>query len=176
MSHLPVDNFGTVVGENPDCLLLSGTVVSENPDHVCWAYCTCPIGPAELYATAEQLPYLLQPLGLLVFSETSFFPLFSVFCFRKIACGNRKQQLTLPPVGGGTQVLSALASRATWGQGIRLATLHFNWNRRRKFSSQWWDIRFPAPVGTKLSEKSDSSPSWGIIVIIIIIIPFSYPT
>ena len=32
----PVDNFGTVVGENPDCLLLSGTVVGENPDHVCW--------------------------------------------------------------------------------------------------------------------------------------------
>ncbi len=37
-SQFPVDNFGTdvVVGENPDCLLLSGTVVSENPDHVCW--------------------------------------------------------------------------------------------------------------------------------------------
>ncbi len=34
----PVDNFGTVVGENPDCLLLSGTVVSENPDHVCWVW------------------------------------------------------------------------------------------------------------------------------------------
>ncbi len=33
---IPVDNFGTVVGENPDCLLLSGTVVGENPDHVCW--------------------------------------------------------------------------------------------------------------------------------------------
>ncbi len=33
----PVDNFGTAVGENPDCLLLSGTVVGENPDHVCWA-------------------------------------------------------------------------------------------------------------------------------------------
>ena len=33
---IPVDNFGTVVGESPDCLLLSGTVVSENPDHVCW--------------------------------------------------------------------------------------------------------------------------------------------
>ncbi len=33
----PVDNFGTVVGENPDCLLLTGTVVGENPDHVCWA-------------------------------------------------------------------------------------------------------------------------------------------
>ncbi len=32
----PLDNFGTVVGENPDCLLLSGTVVGENPDHVCW--------------------------------------------------------------------------------------------------------------------------------------------
>ena len=32
----PVDNFGTVVGENLDCLLLSGTVVGENPDHVCW--------------------------------------------------------------------------------------------------------------------------------------------
>ena len=32
----PVDNFGTVVGENPDCLLLFGTVVGENPDHVCW--------------------------------------------------------------------------------------------------------------------------------------------
>ncbi len=32
----PVDIFGTVVGENPDCLLLSGTVVGENPDHVCW--------------------------------------------------------------------------------------------------------------------------------------------
>ncbi len=34
--YYPVDNFGTVVGENPDCLLLSGTVVGENPDHVCW--------------------------------------------------------------------------------------------------------------------------------------------
>ena len=33
----PVDNFGTVVGESLDCLLLSGTVVGENPDHVCWA-------------------------------------------------------------------------------------------------------------------------------------------
>ncbi len=32
----PLDNFGTVVGENPDCLLLSGTVVGENPDHVYW--------------------------------------------------------------------------------------------------------------------------------------------
>ncbi len=32
----PVDNFGTVIGENPDCLLLSGTVVGENPDHVYW--------------------------------------------------------------------------------------------------------------------------------------------
>ncbi len=32
----PVDNFGTAVSENPDCLLLSGTVVGENPDHVCW--------------------------------------------------------------------------------------------------------------------------------------------
>ncbi len=30
----PLDNFGTVVGENPDCLLLSGTGVGENPDHV----------------------------------------------------------------------------------------------------------------------------------------------
>ncbi len=37
----PVDNFGTVVGENPDCLLLSGTVVGENPDHVCWAHLFC---------------------------------------------------------------------------------------------------------------------------------------
>ena len=36
MTIYPVDNFGTVVGENPDCLLLSGTVVGENPDHVCW--------------------------------------------------------------------------------------------------------------------------------------------
>ncbi len=34
--YYPLDNFGTVVGENPDCLLLSGTVVGENPDHVCW--------------------------------------------------------------------------------------------------------------------------------------------
>ncbi len=33
-----VDNFGTVVGENPDCLLLSGTVFGENPDHVCWVF------------------------------------------------------------------------------------------------------------------------------------------
>ena len=32
----PLDNFGTVVGENPDCLLLPGTVVGENPEHVCW--------------------------------------------------------------------------------------------------------------------------------------------
>ncbi len=32
----PVDIFGTVVGESPDCLLLSGTVVGENPDYVCW--------------------------------------------------------------------------------------------------------------------------------------------
>ena len=30
-------NFGSIVGENPDCLLLSRTVVGENPDHVCWA-------------------------------------------------------------------------------------------------------------------------------------------
>ena len=36
--QLPVDIFGTVVGESPDCLLLSGTVVGENPDYVCWAY------------------------------------------------------------------------------------------------------------------------------------------
>ncbi len=36
MFSYPLDNFGTVVGENPDCLLLSGTVVGENPDHVCW--------------------------------------------------------------------------------------------------------------------------------------------
>ncbi len=35
--NVPVDNFGIVVGENPDCLLLSGTVVGENPDHVCWS-------------------------------------------------------------------------------------------------------------------------------------------
>ena len=34
--NCPVDNFGTLVGENLDCLLLSGTVVGENPDHVCW--------------------------------------------------------------------------------------------------------------------------------------------
>ena len=33
---IPVDNFGTAVGENPDCLLLSGTGVSENLDHVSW--------------------------------------------------------------------------------------------------------------------------------------------
>ena len=33
---IPVDNFGTVIGENLDCLLLSGTVVGENPDRVCW--------------------------------------------------------------------------------------------------------------------------------------------
>ena len=35
---IPVDNFRTVVGENPDCLLLSGTVVGEHPDHVCWVW------------------------------------------------------------------------------------------------------------------------------------------
>ena len=35
-STYPVDNFGTVVGESPDRLLLSGTVVGENPDYVCW--------------------------------------------------------------------------------------------------------------------------------------------
>ncbi len=34
--YFPLDNFGTVVGENPDYLLLSGTVVGENPDYVCW--------------------------------------------------------------------------------------------------------------------------------------------
>ena len=33
---IPVDIFGTVVGESPDCLLLSGTVVVENPDYVWW--------------------------------------------------------------------------------------------------------------------------------------------
>ncbi len=37
LGHLPVDIFGTVIGESPDCLLLSGTVVGENPDYVCWA-------------------------------------------------------------------------------------------------------------------------------------------
>ena len=36
LSQFPVDISGTVMGESPDCLLLSGTVVSENPDHVCW--------------------------------------------------------------------------------------------------------------------------------------------
>ena len=35
-SRSPVDIFGTVVGESPDCLLLSGSVVGENPDHVYW--------------------------------------------------------------------------------------------------------------------------------------------
>ncbi len=35
-----VDIFGTVVGESPDCLLLSGTLVGENPDHVCWVIMT----------------------------------------------------------------------------------------------------------------------------------------
>ena len=33
----PVDISGTVVGESPECLLLSSTVVGENPGHVCWA-------------------------------------------------------------------------------------------------------------------------------------------
>ncbi len=42
----PVDISGTVVGESPDCLLLSETVVGENPDHVCWVV----------------LPYFLRPL------------------------------------------------------------------------------------------------------------------
>ncbi len=32
----PVDISGTVVGESPDCLLLSWTGVGENLDHVCW--------------------------------------------------------------------------------------------------------------------------------------------
>ncbi len=36
IENFPLDYFGTVVGENPDCQLLSGTVVGENPDHVCW--------------------------------------------------------------------------------------------------------------------------------------------
>ncbi len=40
-AYVPVDNFGTVVGENPDCLLLCGTVVGENLDHVCWGGETC---------------------------------------------------------------------------------------------------------------------------------------
>ena len=31
-----IDISGMVVGESPDCLLLSGTVVGKNPDHVCW--------------------------------------------------------------------------------------------------------------------------------------------
>ncbi len=34
--YIPVDISGTVVGESPDCLLLSETVVGENQDHVCW--------------------------------------------------------------------------------------------------------------------------------------------
>ncbi len=37
----PLDKFGTVVGENPDCLLLFGTVVGENPDHVCRVQWPC---------------------------------------------------------------------------------------------------------------------------------------
>ncbi len=36
LAGYPLDIFGTVVGESPDCLLLSGTVIGENPDHVCW--------------------------------------------------------------------------------------------------------------------------------------------
>ena len=35
-SFYPVDIFETVIGESPDCPLLSGTVVGENPDYVCW--------------------------------------------------------------------------------------------------------------------------------------------
>ncbi len=34
--YIPVEISGTVMGESPDCLLLSGTVVGENLDHVCW--------------------------------------------------------------------------------------------------------------------------------------------
>ena len=32
----PVNISGTVMGESPDCLLLSGTMVGENWDYVCW--------------------------------------------------------------------------------------------------------------------------------------------
>ncbi len=33
---IPVDISGTIMGESPDYLLLSGTTVGENADHVCW--------------------------------------------------------------------------------------------------------------------------------------------
>ena len=51
----PVDIFGTVVGESPDCLLLSGTVVGENPDYVCW-----------VYSLFEDVGLLLGPLNKLI--------------------------------------------------------------------------------------------------------------
>ena len=58
MLHIPVDIFGTVVGESPDCLLLSGTVVGENPDYVCWdgihKFKQCRI--SQILCTAGEIP------------------------------------------------------------------------------------------------------------------------
>ena len=45
-----VDNFGTVVGENPDCLLLSGPVVGENLHHVCWDSINYEVGHTHIQA------------------------------------------------------------------------------------------------------------------------------
>ena len=36
LSIIPVDISGTIVGESPNFLFLSGTLVGENLDHVCW--------------------------------------------------------------------------------------------------------------------------------------------
>ncbi len=64
VERYPVDNFGTVVGENPDCLLLSGTVVGENPDHVCWVYKLKCRHPYLLFSQGYSLHRFTYPKGV----------------------------------------------------------------------------------------------------------------
>ena len=78
-SPIPLDNFGTVVGENPDCLLLSGTVVGENPDHVYWdvSGTMCISYIMKVYECPDQCKR--DRLSSLAYQQSEIFPVNTVF-------------------------------------------------------------------------------------------------
>ncbi len=60
-SQYPEDNFGTIVGENPDCLLSSRTVVGKNRDHVCWVVTTLWLSLSKLSTLSGSTTKKLSP-------------------------------------------------------------------------------------------------------------------
>ena len=67
MFKYPVDNFGTVVGENPDCQLLSGTEVGENPDHVCWV-----VKSSVIFGESNPVSNIVSQIQYLLWRTPSF--------------------------------------------------------------------------------------------------------